>query len=615
MKKFFVLIFAVFAVICATAQIYVKDGSFHETDQFFNMKDDMTDDNYTPLSVIKVKTENMTEQEVRKLGFGGNALTYFDAEYHGKEVWLYCSCIAEYIKFTHPDLSSFEFTLPFDMKPLQGYELVLVSGVIPDGVGKGTLILKSKPENGATIYINGVKISQTTPYTNEMLPTGVYEIKIEKERFQPVTRTVTIQHEKTEEVELEMPTNMANVKINVNKEQCTIEIDGKMVRNHTDVKLIAGKHEVEVRKNNFHTKKMAIDVVAGEDQQHDIVLKPIMGTISVKTEPVARVFIDDRDFGLTPIVNDSLEYGYHTLIIQKTDWYTIKKTFVLEQKTISFDEIMDYCPEGAVKGIFSVSAYQKVYFSKGNLQYKPSAKVFRFAENQWDHIGGTFTEFGFGGVSYSFGNVYSNGTKLSNTNVSPTYSNWIDLFVWGSGDNPTKTDVSGYKDWGSNPISNGGGMPDSWRILSQEEWNYLLFERPTKSGIRYAKIQLVADGKYEGLILLPDDWDPSYYNLKDTNNPGGISAENVITKEDFYEKLESHGVVFLSECNRMYKYKDEYQLNPGGFYWISNDRQYLRFRCIQQRSNTISYLEISNSPSGGNCAGVRLVKDIVEENK
>ncbi|MBR6287701.1 MAG: hypothetical protein IKR18_12135, partial [Bacteroidaceae bacterium] len=64
------------------AQISVKEGSFHDAGQFFTMKEDMTDDNYTPFAVIKVKTENMTAVQVEQLGFSGNALTYIDAEFH-----------------------------------------------------------------------------------------------------------------------------------------------------------------------------------------------------------------------------------------------------------------------------------------------------------------------------------------------------------------------------------------------------------------------------------------------------------------------------------------------------------------------------------------------------
>ena len=43
-------------------------------------------------------------------------------------------------------------------------------------------------------------------------------------------------------------------------------------------------------------------------------------------------------------------------------------------------------PQGAIRGLFSVSAKQRVYFSHGNLQYQKSDRTWRFAENQYDYI-------------------------------------------------------------------------------------------------------------------------------------------------------------------------------------------------------------------------------------
>lgn len=92
-------------------------------------------------------------------------------------------------------------------------------------------------------------------------------------------------------------------------------------------------------------------------------------------------------------------------------------------------------------GKFSVSPTQQVYFSKGNLQYQASTKTWRFAKHQWDFIGS------------------------SNKNISPDYEGWIDLFGWGTGDNPT---MSSRKD-------------------EYNDVDYVLYKRETISGIRYAK--------------------------------------------------------------------------------------------------------------------------------
>ncbi|MBO4655069.1 MAG: hypothetical protein J5644_05955, partial [Bacteroidales bacterium] len=45
-------------------------------------------------------------------------------------------------------------------------------------------------------------------------------------------------------------------------------------------------------------------------------------------------------------------------------------------------------PQGAISGKFSVSSTKQVYFSQGNLQYQASTGTWRFAEHQYDFIGG-----------------------------------------------------------------------------------------------------------------------------------------------------------------------------------------------------------------------------------
>ena len=215
-------------------------------------------------------------------------------------------------------------------------------------------------------------------------------------------------------------------------------------------------------------------------------------------------------------------------------------------------------PTGAINGLFSVSDTKQVYFSKGNLQYKASTNTWRFAENQWDYVG--FGEYA--------GNVYENGIKCDNNMISSSYSGWIDLFGWGtSGYNhgavcyqPWSTSEnnndylaygysmfnlyseSGQADWGYNPISNGGNTENQWRCLTKEQAVYLFNERSTASGYRYARAVVT---NLEGIILLPDDWDSSIYNLNNVNLPDSNPDDNTISEDIWNGVFEANGAVFL----------------------------------------------------------------------
>ena len=201
-------------------------------------------------------------------------------------------------------------------------------------------------------------------------------------------------------------------------------------------------------------------------------------------------------------------------------------------------------PTGAINGKFTINADGgQVYFSQGNLQYQASTNTWKFAENQYDYIG------------------------VANSNISSTYSGWIDLFGWGtSGWNSGNTyyhpwDSNNFNeslygpfgsynligdyanaDWGVyNPISNGGNIANQWRTLTQPEWNYLFNTRTTTSGIRYAKANV---NNVNGVILLPDDWSASTYTLSNTNSSDASFSSNTITASQ-WSTLEQAGAVFL----------------------------------------------------------------------
>lgn len=206
--------------------------------------------------------------------------------------------------------------------------------------------------------------------------------------------------------------------------------------------------------------------------------------------------------------------------------------------------------DGKLTGAFTVNAGgDQVYFSQGNLQYQASTNTWRFAEHQYDFIG----------------NAAGNNTESGRN----TQSDWIDLFGWATSGNSasgtayqpwqSSTTDSEYgpaitsgqwtyanSDWGINPISNGGNVANSWRTLTQEEWNYILNSRSTDYRFCYAKLNIGVQS-YNGLIILPDDWDPSYYALSagSMNQDNHNYNSNVISEEDWTNSLEAHGAVFL----------------------------------------------------------------------
>lgn len=232
-------------------------------------------------------------------------------------------------------------------------------------------------------------------------------------------------------------------------------------------------------------------------------------------------------------------------------------------------------------GEFSVSNSKKVAFSSGNLQYQASTNTWRFAENQWDYIGG------------------------ANSNISSSYSGWIDLFGWGTGNNPTESSEdaydynNGFTDWGKNTINTE--QPRTWRTLHTSEWEYIVSGRPNSHSL-YGTATV---NNVYGLILLPDDWNQPTLSfnsgLKDWNNNVYSIAQ--------WKELEYEGAIFLPAAGyREGKRVENVQLT--GTYWAATDNGNYRIYSLYFNNDEAEVGDSSYSCTRSNGASVRLVTDL-----
>lgn len=266
--------------------------------------------------------------------------------------------------------------------------------------------------------------------------------------------------------------------------------------------------------------------------------------------------------------------------------YWAKDNIIILESTHTFTVTSDVSlvahfndsPDGTIGGSFTIDYNEnKVWFSQGNLQYQASTGTWRFAEHQWDYVGGTY-------YGEEYGNVYDNGVKCDNALISQSYSGWIDLFGWATSgyDNPSdpnnvnfhpwsySSELSGYGpstslgeqltgnlayyDWGVyNSISNGGDQPNLWRTLSKDEWNYIIKERnaSTVNGIPNARFVKARVNDVIGVVLFPDE----YTHPTGVEQPIGINMEN--TNGNNYSTTEfalmqAAGAVFLPAAGKRY---------------------------------------------------------------
>ena len=254
MRRYLLLFIILFLSMPLWAQLEVKKGSFKEVPGFVNINSDpnyQTDDNENPFAVIMVRTENITDKQRRQLAFKGNAGTFIMLEYKDGEVWVYLTAkYADFLKISNPDLSSIEFTIPFDLQPKKGYEMTLVNKTVAVSEGWASLTIQTTPENGAKILLNGRDLNATTPYTNNMLAAGKYEIIVSKEKFETTSQTIDIQDGDNIIVEIEMPYLYGELYVTSEPSGANVIIDGTNygVTPAEITTIVVGAHELKLEK-------------------------------------------------------------------------------------------------------------------------------------------------------------------------------------------------------------------------------------------------------------------------------------------------------------------------------------------------------------------------------
>ena len=264
--------------------------------------------------------------------------------------------------------------------------------------------------------------------------------------------------------------------------------------------------------------------------------------------------------------------------------------------------------------LFSVNTYgEKVRFAPGNLQYQASTNTWRFADHQWDYIGN------------------------SNSNISSSYSGWIDLFGWGTsghefesnygssympynynpdnayyGPNGNRNLVGDYAlgDWGQNNVINNEPA-GTWRTLQSSEWFYILRSRKTTATInntpsaKYTEAEIRTDAtSVYGLIIFPDNFNGE--------TPDGVTWGTINGSSNWgtkctcagWETLALNGCVFLPASG----YRDQQMVssvNYIGNYWSSiNYNDYYAY-CLYFSSSLFSE---SSSQKRAYGLSVRLVR-------
>ncbi len=195
----------------------------------------------------------------------------------------------------------------------------------------GSITINSVPEQGAEIVLDGKSLNAQTPFTVDQLSPGTHNLILRKDFYEPARYEFSVYTGEAKTLNINMQPVFAIITILARGSQ--IFIDGQyMGIGRFSGRLVSGFHSLEVKRENFYTETSRIEVEAGVDQTIRIELKPIVGSLSVMSDPPkAEIILNGVTHGYTPRILRGLQVGEYELTLLLSNHERITKNITITE--------------------------------------------------------------------------------------------------------------------------------------------------------------------------------------------------------------------------------------------------------------------------------------------
>jgi formylglycine-generating enzyme required for sulfatase activity len=186
------------------------------------------------------------------------------------------------------------------------------------------VIFQASPQD-AEIEISGLSFNIGDNY---LLLKGDYDIVASAEGYYPLTQSIVVSDQATQELKLKLQPLPGNLLVTSEIEDIQVNIDGESAAlvPGTIAGISPGAHQIEFSKYRYFPLQQAIDIVGlGTTQSMDISLLPAWGEMQFTSQPEgADLYIDNRLIGQTPLTTEVLETG-STLLLKRPGYKDFEK--------------------------------------------------------------------------------------------------------------------------------------------------------------------------------------------------------------------------------------------------------------------------------------------------
>ncbi len=280
----------------------------------------------TPSNAVVTIVENGAQEilPMREGGIASKMLNYGTYNY---------SIAADkyYTKEGSFTVSATQTEMTVDLLPQFGW--LTIAG---DNISQGSYVFATNTATGGMIQLG------TIPLNNKEMDSGIYTLRIQKEKYKEYSTTITIENGKTITIRPSLEANYAQVTL-ITNEGADIYMDGSHLgTTRWTGTLELGEHSIEARQLSHHSAYTSVRITPQSTGQ-TIKLNnplPIYGSLIVDGSPAdVAVYVDGKKVGTSPLFVSELLIGRHTVCMEKKGYEKQERKFTI---TEGKEELIEY---------------------------------------------------------------------------------------------------------------------------------------------------------------------------------------------------------------------------------------------------------------------------------
>jgi hypothetical protein len=166
------------------------------------------------------------------------------------------------------------------------------------------------------------------------MPSAKYQLNLKKKFYSDIVRYIEVEDQKKTDTDIVMDMNVGVVEVKA--ENSTIYVnDEQKGKNIANLNLSSGNYKIKAIRQYHKDAEQTVFVNIGKEYKIDLKPEPILGSISVISEPFdskgAEIFIDNKSTGKkTPSVFPFI-IGDHSIKLSHSNFLDVEETFSLSE--------------------------------------------------------------------------------------------------------------------------------------------------------------------------------------------------------------------------------------------------------------------------------------------